>query len=165
MALPYYPRAGQILVCDFSGFTPPEMVKKRPVILISPKLPYRSEIVTVVPLSTTAPRHNHPYVVKLSKNYHPNELDEEPCWAKCDMVMNIGLFRLSAFKIGRRTWESPQATGNDLEAVRRGVILGLGLQSLFMDSGLCYLMHVTRFSGFKTQLAGQAIRRSMTRPE
>lgn len=103
------------------------MVKVRPVIVISPKLPYRSEIVTVVPISTTAPKHSLPFAVQLSKNYHPDEPDDLPCWAKCDMLMNIGKWRLNGFKVGRRKWELPCATGDDLEAVRRGVLHGLGL--------------------------------------
>jgi mRNA interferase MazF len=130
MAIQFFPRAGQILVCDFSGFQEPEMCKVRPIIVVSPRLPHRSEIVTVVPISTTAPKHDLPFVVKLSKNYHPEEADDFPCWAKCDMVMNIGRFRLNGFKIGRRRWETPQATGDDLEAVRQGVIHGLGMGAL-----------------------------------
>ena len=130
MPIQFYPRAGQILVCDFSGFLPPEMCKVRPVIVVSPRLPHRSEIVTVVPISTTAPTHDLPFVVNLSKNYHPGEADDLPCWAKCDMVMNIGSFRLDGFKVGRRRWENPQATGDDLEAVRQGVIHGLGMGAL-----------------------------------
>ena len=130
MPIQFYPRAGQILVCDFSGFLPPEMCKVRPVIVVSPRLPHRSEIVTVVPISTTAPTHDLPFVVNLSKNYHPGEPDDVPCWAKCDMVMNIGRFRLDGFKVGRRRWENPQATGDDLEAVRQGVIHGLGMGAL-----------------------------------
>ncbi len=106
------------------------MVKPRPVIIVSPKLPYRSEIVTVVPISTTAARHALPFVVKLSKNYHPNEEDDLPCWAKCDMVMNIARWRLEGFKMGRRKWECPQATAEDLEAVRSGVLYGLGMGNL-----------------------------------
>jgi uncharacterized protein YifN (PemK superfamily) len=106
------------------------MVKIRPVILISPKLPYRSEIVTVVPLSTSAPKHDLPFVVQLSKNYHPDEVDAKPCWAKCDMIMNVGVHRLSGFKVGRRKWEFPQASGDDLMAVRVGVLKGLGLDRL-----------------------------------
>jgi mRNA interferase MazF len=125
----FHPRAGQILVCDFSGFQPPEMNKVRPIIVVSPKLPHRSDIVSVVPLSTTAPIHNLPFVVRLSKNYHPDETDDLPCWAKCDMLMNIGIWRLSGFKIGRRKWDLPQASGDDLKAVRHGILCGLGLQT------------------------------------
>ena len=133
MAIQFFPRAGQILVCDFSGFQPPEMCKVRPIIVVSPRLPHRSEIVTVVPISTTAPKHELPYVVRLSKNYHPDEADDVPCWAKCDMVLNVGRFRLNGFKIGRRRWETPHANGDDLAAVRRGVIHGLGMGTLLKN--------------------------------
>ncbi len=60
MPIPFYPRAGQMFMCDFTDFREPEMTKVRPVIVISPKLPYRSEIVTIVPISLTAPRHALP---------------------------------------------------------------------------------------------------------
>lgn len=117
-------------MCDFSGFKEPEMNKVRPVIVTSPRLPNRSEIVAVVPISLTAPQKEIPFVVKLSKNYHPMERDDLPCWAKCDMLLNIGRFRLDGFKIGRRQWECPQASGPDLDAVRRGVLHALGLLDL-----------------------------------
>lgn len=135
MPLQYHPRAGQILVCDFRGFEVPEMVKARPIMIISPKLPYRSGIVTVVPISTTQPRHALPFVVRLSRNYHPAEPDDLPCWAKCDMVMNLGLHRLDGFKIGRREWASPQASGDDLAMVRTGMIHGLGMGHLLNGIG------------------------------
>ncbi|WP_103257738.1 type II toxin-antitoxin system PemK/MazF family toxin [Tabrizicola aquatica] len=130
MPLTYHPRAGQILICDFEGFKVPEMVKVRPVMVISPRLPHRNDIVTIVPISLTAPKHSLPFNVRLSKNYHPQEPDDLPCWAKCDMVMNLGTWRLDGFKVGRRKWENPQATGDDLQAVRRGVLWGLGLGGL-----------------------------------
>lgn len=130
MPLNFHPRAGQILVCDFRGFEVPEMVKVRPVMVISRRLPHRSDIITVVPISTTAPKHELPFVVRLSKNYHPQAADDLPCWAKCDMVMNLGRHRMNGFKVGRRKWETPQAAGADLEAVRNGVIYGLGMQHL-----------------------------------
>lgn len=104
----------------------PEMVKPRPVIVVSPRLPHRSEIVAVVPISLTAPIHNLPFCVQLSKNYHPNEEDDLPCWAKCDMLMNLGLWRLDGFKVGRRKYVNPQATPEDLSAVKAGVLHGLG---------------------------------------
>ena len=130
MPLKYYPRAGQLLVCDFSGFEPPEMVKKRPVVIVSPKLPYRSDIVTVVPISLTPPRHQLPFVVKLSKNYHPQEDENLDCWAKCDMLLNISISRLDGFKVARRKWVNPQISGDDLMAIKHGVIYGLGMGHL-----------------------------------
>ena len=130
MPISFHPRAGQILVCDFKGFVPPEMVKVRPVIVVSPKLPHRAEIVTIVPISLTPPRHPLPFVVRLSKNYHPDEEDALPCWAKCDMLLNLSRDRLNGFKIGRRKWATPQASPEDLQAVREGVLHGLGMGGL-----------------------------------
>jgi mRNA interferase MazF len=130
MAISYHPRAGQVLICDFAGFRLPEMVKTRPVIVISPRLPQRSEIVTVVPISLTGPRHDLPFVIRLSRNYHSGEDNDLPCWAKCDLVLNIGLWRLDGFKVGRRKWESPQISGEDLTSVRKGVLFGLGMDHL-----------------------------------
>jgi len=75
------------------------------------------------------------YAVRLSRNYHPAEDDDLPCWAKCDMLMNLGRWRLNGFKTGRRQWEYPHATGPDLQAVKRGVLFGLGMGALLPDSG------------------------------
>jgi mRNA interferase MazF len=130
MPLSYHPRAGQLLVCDFEGFKVPEMVKVRPVLIISPRLPQRNDIVTVVPISLSAPKHDLPFNVRLTKNYHPLEADDLPCWAKCDMVMNLGTWRLYGFKVGRRKWENPSVTAQDLQAVRHGVLWGLGMGDL-----------------------------------
>lgn len=130
MAISFYPRAGQVLICDFSGFVAPEMVKPRPIVVVSPRLPYRSEIVTVVPISLTAPIHREPYVVRLSRNYQPLEAIDLPCWAKCDMLLNISRSRLDGFKVGRRKWETPHMSGEDLKAVRAGVLHALGMGSL-----------------------------------
>lgn len=79
-------------MCDFSGFADPEMVKPRPVVVISPKLPYRGGIVAIVPISLTPPTHDLPFCYRLSRNYHPLESDELPCWAKADMLLNLGLY-------------------------------------------------------------------------
>lgn len=127
MGLLFHPRAGQIFMCDFSGFKVPEMTKLRPVIVISPRLPHRSEIVAIVPVSLTPPTHSLPFCYRLSKNYHPEEEDGRPCWAKADMLMNIGTYRLTAFKIGRRKYVYPTLTPEDLAAVRHAVLCGLGL--------------------------------------
>jgi len=125
--LPFHPHAGQVLVGDFRDFTLPEITKIRPVIVISPKLPFRSGLVAVVPVSTTPPIKDVPYVHKLSKNYAPWGEPDQATWAKCDLVMNIGLARLSAFKVGRRQFLTPRLTPEDLAHVRRAVLHGLGL--------------------------------------
>jgi mRNA interferase MazF len=126
--LPFHPHAGSVLVADFQGFSPPELTKKRPVIVISPKLPYRSGLVAVVPISTTAPRSNVPYVYRLSRNYAPWGDIETATWAKCDLVMNIGLGRLQSFKVDRRKFHTPRLSSEDLKGVRQAVLAGLGFQ-------------------------------------
>ena len=124
----FSPKAGQIFICDFKGFEVPEMVKTRPVIVISPKLPHRSQIVTIVPISLTPPIHKLPFAVNLAKNYSPDS-DDADCWAKCDMIMNLRLQRLSGFKIGRRKYTYPQLTPSDLQNVKSGVLSGLGFKT------------------------------------
>lgn len=127
MPLQFHPRAGQVFVCDFTGFRVPEMVKPRPVIVISPKLPHRSEIVAIVPISLTPPKHTLPFCFRLSRNYHPHEGDGLPCWAKADMLLNVGTYRLNAFKVGRRKYVYPTLSQEDLAGVRHAVLCGLGL--------------------------------------
>ena len=127
MALNFFPRAGQIFVGDFSDLKAPEITKKRPVIVVSPKLPYRSQLVAIVPISTTAPLHDLPFVYQLSKNYTPWGEPELVSWAKCDLVMNVAMARLSAFKVDRRKYVYPTLSPEDLAGVRRAVLTGLGL--------------------------------------
>ena len=93
------------------------MTKKRPVMVISPRLLNRSEIVTIVPLSTTPPRSPALYAVLLSKDYSPLETTAKQVWAKCDMVLNVSRQRLTSYKIGRRKYLTPEATGDDLSAL------------------------------------------------
>ncbi len=113
-------------MCDLRDFVPPEMDKIRPVVVISPRLSNRGEIVTIVPVSTQEPHAPAKYHVQLSKNYHPREPDQPGMWAKCDMVMNLSRSRLDGFKVGRRRWELPVISAEDLAAVRLGVFYGLG---------------------------------------
>ena len=48
MAIKFYPRQGTLLMCDFNtGFRVPEMVKVRPVVVVSRT---RGQVATVVPL-------------------------------------------------------------------------------------------------------------------
>jgi mRNA interferase MazF len=63
MPIQHVPDAGDVLMCDFSGFVPPEMTKNRHVVVLSP----RSRTILrgtylVVPISKTcpyAPREHH----------------------------------------------------------------------------------------------------------
>jgi mRNA interferase MazF len=50
MSLPYHPKQGTIVICDFKGFVSPEMVKRRPAVIVSPRLRKREGLCTIVPL-------------------------------------------------------------------------------------------------------------------
>jgi mRNA interferase MazF len=130
MTIKFFPRMGSVLVCDFSDLREPEITKVRPVVVVSPRLPHRSELAAVVPLSLTAPRHDLPFCFKLSRNYHPLESPELDCWAKADLVMNVSLRRLNGFKVHRRRWLFPHLDEGDLLGVRHAVAAGLGLDRL-----------------------------------
>ncbi|MBY4894530.1 type II toxin-antitoxin system PemK/MazF family toxin [Rhodobacteraceae bacterium N5(2021)] len=129
MPLKFHPRAGALLVADFRGFEPPEICKRRPVVVVSPRLPNRGDLVAVVPTSTTAPIKQLPYHVKLSQNYAPWDAPDDGVWAKCDLLMNISLKRMDGFKVGKRKWITPAISAADLENVRAGVLAALGFGS------------------------------------
>ncbi|MEK6746405.1 MAG: type II toxin-antitoxin system PemK/MazF family toxin [Pseudomonadota bacterium] len=73
------PYTGMILRCDFSGLKPPEMVKIRPVLVISPR-PERLSKKTciVVALSTTTPDPIEKYHLRIElPNKLPDNLSRE----------------------------------------------------------------------------------------
>ncbi len=130
MALKYVPSPKLILLCDYSkgGFIAPEMVKKRPAIVVSPRLPHRNNLATIVPLSTKSPRCNLPYVVKLElDSLLPYPFNHNIVWAKCDMVASVSLDRLDLFRIGRdqtgkRKYIKPILNDSDFNRVKSAII-------------------------------------------
>jgi mRNA interferase MazF len=126
---------GTILLCDYSlgGFLEPEMVKRRPAIVLSPRLPFRDGLCSVVPLSSSPPSRLVDYVVQLTLPTLPAPFEEPVCWAKCDMVATVGFKRLDLFRTGRdqlgkRKYIHPVLAAEDLERVRQGVLAALGLK-------------------------------------
>ena len=88
MGLKFHPNRGAILICDYSsGFRPPEMVKARPVVIISPRHRRRPGLCTVVPLSSSEPEPIEPYHHELSVGAYP--LAKGRMWAKCDMLATV----------------------------------------------------------------------------
>lgn len=137
MALAYHPAAGEIVLCDYStGFMVPEMVKRRPVVIISPRLRHRNDLVTVVPLSTTAPNPLENYQCQIALAMPlPKPFNSVVMWAKCDMVATVCLARLDRFRAGRGPGGARKfVTGNldaaQLRDVRIAVLHALGLSSL-----------------------------------
>jgi len=113
-------------MCDFRGSVDPEINKRRPVIVVTPRLPYRDGLCMVVPTSATAPMYAQPFHVRLSRNYHPNEDASLPVWAKCDLITNASMKRLDRFKVAQRQFIAPRISDEDLKAVRRGILAALG---------------------------------------
>lgn len=74
MSLRFPPKLGTIVICDYStGFCPPEMVKHRLAIVVSPRLPHRDGLCTVVPLSATPSKSGIRYQTTIrgeAENYH-----------------------------------------------------------------------------------------------
>jgi uncharacterized protein YifN (PemK superfamily) len=135
MAIKYPVGPGTILRCDYSrgGFQPPEMVKARPVVVISPRLPHREGLCTVVPLSGSEPDYLVSYVVRLELDPPlPQPFGNSIVWAKCDMLATVGFGRLDLFhtdrdQYGRRRYLHPKLPDHDFERVRHGVLAALGM--------------------------------------
>lgn len=122
MPLLFHPDAGTICICDFStGFRPPEIVKHRPVIVVSPRRRH-AELLTVIPLSSVAPRRIESQHVEVPEGDYPPARSE--MWAKCDLVQTVGLARCDRVRTtvdGNRIYVTYQASAPFLEAVRHAV--------------------------------------------
>ena len=132
----YYPSPGEILLCNYdTGFIAPEMTKRRPVVVVSPRLRKRGNLVGVVPLSTTEPTpvEKHQCVIELTKPL-PRPFEAQKMWAKCDMLATVAHHRLDRFRAGRqngaRIYLSGRVSADQLKAIKAAVLCGLGLDSL-----------------------------------
>lgn len=133
MAIRYAVSAGSVLLCDYdTGFRPPEMVKRRPCIVVSPRLAHRDGLGTVVPLSGTAPERPIPYHVKVELDLPP-PWGFQPRWAKADMLATVCFGRLDMFRTerdrltGNRKYLQIKLKSEDVEAVRAAILHSLGL--------------------------------------
>lgn len=133
--LPYHPKQGEVLRCDYTGLVPPEMDKVRCVVVLSPKFINRPNLCTVVPLSTTPPDTPEAYHVLLDRDPAPDACGA-PVWAKCDMLMTVSFNRLSAFWSGRqpdgkRRYVARHVSGLELGKMRQATLAALGLSHLW----------------------------------
>lgn len=134
MPIMYHPRAGEILICTYpSDMMPPEMVKTRPVVVISPKLKHRNRLVTVVPLSSTEPTLIMPYHYQLNlQKPLPDRWNANPCWVIGDHPMTVGFDRLNLIRLGKdqygkRCYYQHVLDTADLDGIRTSVKAALGL--------------------------------------
>lgn len=120
MGLNYHPERGTILVCDFEGFKEPEMVKRRPVVVLSPRFRNRDQLCTIVPLSTTTPRPVCAYHSRIIIDPPlPFPYDSPDVWIKGDMLCAVAFSRLSI-----------PFDGKDLSGKRRNVVHVLAAESM-----------------------------------
>lgn len=126
MALNFYPKTGYVLICDFTGYVFPEMIKVRPVVIISPSHLRRPGLVSVIPLSTSTPDPIEPYHYKLMGNPVPGS-DATEVWAKCDMVATVSIKRLDRVKVERGRYDRGAVSMEQVRAMRRCAALSLGL--------------------------------------
>lgn len=136
MSLTFHPAQRTVLICDYTtGFISPEMVKKRPVVIISPRPRHQKQLCTVVPLSTTQPNPIEGFHHQLNPLSLPSNLAKQPTWAKCDMLATVSLARLDRIKVGRdingkRLYVNHRVIDEDFEAILKGVLIALGLKNL-----------------------------------
>lgn len=123
-----------MLRCDYEpGFVAPEMVKRRPVIVVSPRLRNRDGLCTVVPLSTTAPPRVMPYHYKILFDPPlPYPYDAREHWVKADMLATVGFHRLLFLQMardqyGKRKNDVRIISSADLEAIRLCILSALGI--------------------------------------
>ncbi|EMW0555515.1 type II toxin-antitoxin system PemK/MazF family toxin [Pseudomonas aeruginosa] len=135
MPLPFYPPPGQIVVCDFEGMKAPEIVKRRPAIVISPKLRGRKGLCTVVPISTTEPHREmeHHFRLRIEPAL-PNPYGAQDVWVKCDMVYTVCFERLNLpwgrDGSGKRQFVNQHVSADDLQAIQRCMLAALGFGEL-----------------------------------
>ena len=94
MPLTFQPKVGSVIYCNYTGFIAPEMVKKRPVIVIS-KHKHNSKLLAVVPISTTEPNPLLDYHIEMDLQFCSINLSGKKSWVKCDMINVVSLDRLN----------------------------------------------------------------------
>jgi mRNA interferase MazF len=128
MSINFTPHPATVLMCDYStGFVPPEMVKRRLVIVLSASL--APEPYLVVPLSTTVPHKIRPHHVRLRRGRYAFLRGKGDVWVKCNLIAAVAPIRLDRLQYGP-LWIAPTIDRADFDAVRVGVLHALGLGHL-----------------------------------
>jgi len=136
MPLTYHPNIGTIVICDYQGFISPEMIKRRPAIVISPRFRKRNNLCTVVPLGTTPPDPPMPYHYKLVVDPPlPKPYDSPVMWVKADMFATVSFSRLfipqkGKLNNGKRDYDVRIIEEFDLKKIQECVLHAIGLPHL-----------------------------------
>jgi uncharacterized protein YifN (PemK superfamily) len=137
MPIKEHPRTGAILLCDFnSGFRKPEMVKRRPVVVLSPKIAARPGLCTVVALSNTEPFPKLSFHCQIDiRPRLPDGFNSDGVWVKGDMLNTVSFHRLDFIRVGKaesgkRLYYYDALGDAEMRKVRECVLSGLGLSTL-----------------------------------
>lgn len=129
MPIQHVPDAGDVLMCDFTGFVAPEMTKVRRVVVLSPRS--RSVLrgtYVVVPISKSQPApveaHHCEFVPRAYDFFDMTE----SVWAKADMVTCVGYHRLERMRINGR-FGPARISSAHLLAVRKSILHALGMEN------------------------------------
>lgn len=131
MALPYLPHQGEILICDFDDSAlGAEMVKRRPVVVVSRHDAHRSQLCCVAALSTTPPQPPKAWHYFMPHLRVTGWSAEQGVWAKCDMLATVSLQRLNKPHVKHRSgrqYISHSLADEDMAAVLRCIRSYIGL--------------------------------------
>jgi len=111
------------------GFKPPEMVKRRPSVILVGRLPSRVGLATIVPLSGTPAPINCDYQCEITLDHRlPSPFDGQlEWWVKADMVATVAYARLDLLRTnrgddGRRTYLKPKVTEDQFDQIRETIL-------------------------------------------
>ena len=139
MPIKFHVRPGTVVLCDYQGFHPPEMVKRRPAIVVSPRLAHRDALCTVVPLGRSPPRVAVDYQCQVQfEPALPEPFAYSEFWAKADMLATVSLQRLDLFRTprdqyGKRKYQ-PKLTAKDFSNVQQCITKALGFDTLTLTT-------------------------------
>jgi uncharacterized protein YifN (PemK superfamily) len=123
----FHPKRGTVLMCDFTtGFQPPEMVKRRPVVVVSPRYRRHSGLCLVVPFSTVAPNDPEPHHLQIAVGRYDFFDRSKPTWAKADMLTCVCFARLDRLLLNGR-YAAPMLDKADFLEVQKCVANALQL--------------------------------------
>jgi uncharacterized protein YifN (PemK superfamily) len=130
----YHPEPGDVLFCNFvepgiGPYAPPEMVKRRRVIVLSTKKARRTpRTLLVVPLSTHTPEPVEAFHYLLVARY-PFFYSASEIWVKGDMLAHVALTRLDPILDRGKVVRAALAL-DDLIGARRAILHALSMEDL-----------------------------------
>jgi mRNA interferase MazF len=128
MAITFHPRPGTVLICDFStGFRPPEMVKRRPLVVVSPRRRHHSGLCLVVPFSTVSPKPVEAFHYVIPAGAYAFLHSQKDVWAKGDMLSCVAFHRLDRVLLNGR-YVAPSLRPGDFAAIQLTILAALEIR-------------------------------------